>query len=139
MKKRQVHDCTHLTLEARKIIQAGIENGATKADIARTIGKDATTVAKEIRKHRKLKPRNTYARSVLCGRRLSKKCRKNSYCNVKCEHFEEPTCKRRDKSPGACNKCPDTKKCHLDRYYYSALTADQEYRRDLVDYREGIL
>jgi len=26
----------------------------------------------------------------------------------------------------------------LDRYYYSALTADQEYRRDLVDYREGI-
>ena len=138
MKRKTTNDCTHLTLEARKIIQAGIENGATKADIARTIGKDATTVAKEIRKHRKFKPRNTYARSVLCGRRLAKKCRKNSYCNVKCEHFEEPSCKRRDKSPGACNKCPDTTKCHMDRYYYSAVTADQEYRRDLVDYREGI-
>lgn len=132
------HDGTHLTLEERKIIQAGIENGATKADIARTIGKDATTVAKEIRKHRKLRPRNTYARSVLCGRRLSKACRKKSYCNVKCELFEEPKCRRRDKSPGACNKCPDTTRCHLDRYYYNAVTADQEYRRDLVDYREGI-
>ena len=138
MRRKQVHDGTHLTLDERKVIQAGIENGSTKADIARTIGKDSTTVAKEIRKHRKLKPRNTYARSVLCGKRLSKMCRKKSYCNVKCELFEEPTCNRRDKSPGACNSCPDIKTCHLDRYYYSALTADEEYRRDLVDYREGI-
>jgi IS30 family transposase len=60
MKRKQRHDGTHLTLEERKIIQAGIENDSTKADIARTIGKDATTVAKEIRKHRKLKSRNTY-------------------------------------------------------------------------------
>jgi len=138
MKKKQAHDCTHLTLDERKIIQAGIENGATKADIARTIGKDATTVAKEIRKHRKFKPRNTYARSVLCQKRLSKICRKNGYCNIKCEQYEEPKCSRRDRSPGACNKCPDTKTCHLDRYYYSAIAADEEYQRDLVDYREGI-
>ena len=63
MKRKQKHNGTHLTLNERKIIQAGIENGSTKADIARTIGKDATTVAKEIRKHRELKPRN-YINSV---------------------------------------------------------------------------
>ena len=53
-KKPQKPDATHLTLDRRKIIEAGIGNGATKADIGRTIGKDATTVAKEIRKHRQL-------------------------------------------------------------------------------------
>ena len=52
MKRKQTHDSTHLTLDERKVIQTGIENNSTKADIARTIGKDATTVAKEIRKHR---------------------------------------------------------------------------------------
>jgi len=29
-------------------------------------------------------------------------------------------------------------KCHLDKYFYSAITADEQYRQDLVDFREGI-
>lgn|GEM_PF-3406936 len=81
MKRKQQHDGTHLTLEERKIIQAGIENSATKADIARTIGKDATTVAKEIRNHRVFKPRNTFNNPLVCGNRKScptKPCVKNA-------------------------------------------------------------
>jgi hypothetical protein len=62
MGRKHLHDGTHLTKSEREVIQAGIENGSTKADIARTIGKDATTVAKEIRRHRQLKPRNTFGR-----------------------------------------------------------------------------
>jgi len=135
MKRKQIHDGTHLTIEERKIIQAGIENNSTKADIARTIGKDATTVAKEIRKHLKLKPRNTYNRPVLCAR-LSQCTRKP--CVVKCELFEEPKCSRRDKSPGACNKCDKMGKCIYDKYFYDAKKADEEYHRDLVDFREGL-
>ena len=38
MKRNQIHDNTHLTLDERKIIQVGIEKSSTKADIARTIG-----------------------------------------------------------------------------------------------------
>ena len=135
MKRKQVYDGTHLTLDERKIIQVGIENHSTKADIARTIGKDATTVAKEIRKHRVLKPRNTFNRPILCAK--SSICSTKA-CVRKCEHFEEPTCNRRDKSPGACNKCENTAKCSLDKYIYTAEHAHEEYRRDLVDYREGI-
>lgn len=55
---KQIHDNKHLTLDERKIIQIGIENRSNKIDIAKTIGKDATTIAKEIRKHRTFKPRN---------------------------------------------------------------------------------
>lgn len=134
MKSQQKHDGSHLTLEERKIIQAGIQNGATKADIARTIGKDATTVAKEIRKHREIKPRSVFNRPVLCAKR--ELCR--VLCLQKCEDYEDPACNRRDKSPGACNGCADAKKCVMDKYIYDAAYADQEYQRDLVDYREGI-
>jgi IS30 family transposase len=130
-----VHDNTHMTLEQRKVIQVGIENGSTKKAIADTIGKDPTTVAKEIRAHRKLKPRNTFNRPILCA--LRKECKKKP-CVAKCADFEEPRCRRRDVSPGACNKCTKFGRCILDRYLYDAETAHAEYRRDLVDFREGI-
>jgi len=135
MKRKQAHDGTHLTLDERKVIQAGIENGSTKADIARTIGKDATTIAKEILKHRQFKPRNVFNRPILCAK--MKSCTQKP-CVNKCEYFEEPTCKRRDKSPGACNKCENMSKCKMDKYFYHATNADEEYRRDLVDFREGL-
>lgn len=46
----------HLTLEDRKQIPSGVEEGLSKAAIAHTIGKDPTTVAKEITRHRALTP-----------------------------------------------------------------------------------
>ena len=39
----------HLTLSEREIIQRGIENGSTKASIAATLGKDKSTIGKEIK------------------------------------------------------------------------------------------
>jgi IS30 family transposase len=135
MKRKQLHDNTHLTLDERKIIQAGIENGSTKVAIARTIGKDESTVAKEVRKHREFRGRNTYLQPVLCARQGF--CTKKP-CLRKCELFEEPKCSRRDRSPGACNKCPDTPKCRKDKYIYNAEAADKEYHRELVESREGI-
>lgn len=134
MKRKQLHDNTHLTLDERKVIQIGIENGSSKAAIARNIGKDETTVAKEIRKHREFRARNTYYRPVLCAKQGA--CPQTP-CLRKCEFFEEPKCSRRDRSPGACNKCPMLK-CPKDKYVYNAEAADKEYRRALVESREGI-
>ena len=96
MKRKQRHDNTHLTLDNRRVIQIGIENNSTKADIARTTGKDATTIAKEIRKHRILKPHNTYGRPILCGKLGT--CGQKA-CLKRCASFEEPKCNRRDKLP----------------------------------------
>lgn len=135
MKRKQKHDSTHLILEERKVIQAGIENNSTKADIARTIGKDATTVAKEIRSHRQLKPRNTLYRPILCVHLRT--CTQKP-CIKKCGLYEEPACTRRDKSPGACNKCEKSKACPMDKYLYDAELAHKEYLHNLSDSREGI-
>ena len=43
---------SHITLEQRRIIAEGIKNGSSKSAIAETIGKDKSTVAKEIKLHR---------------------------------------------------------------------------------------
>ena len=130
---RIIHDNKHLSLNDRKIIQQGIENRCNKVDIARTLGKDPTTIAKEIRLHRELKPRNTYNMPSICVH--IKKC---GGCKYKCKNYEEQTCKLRDRSPGACNKCPKSTSCHLDKYFYDAEKADKQYRNDLVDFRQGI-
>ena len=45
----------HLTLEERRIIQTGISNGSTKTAIGKTLGKDNSTIGKEIKNHRILK------------------------------------------------------------------------------------
>ena len=130
---KQIHDNKHLTLNERKIIQTGIENRSNKVDIAKTIGKDPTTVAKEIRKHRIFRPRNQFIYPSICIH--NKEC---GGCKRKCNKYEEPKCNKRDKSPGACNKCPKINSCHLDKYFYYANKADKEYKTDLVDFREGI-
>lgn len=131
--KKYLCDNSHLTLDERKIIQTGIENRSRKVDIARTIGKDPTTIAKEIRKHREFKPRNTFNYPSICIHR--QEC---GGCKRKCSRYEEINCNKRDRSPGACNKCPNIARCHLDKYFYYATKADKEYHEDLVDFREGI-
>lgn len=130
---KQVHDNKHLTLDERKIIQTGIESRSNKVDIARTIGKDPTTIAKEIRKHRTFKPRNQFIYPSICIHR--QEC---GGCRRQCPRYEEIKCNKRDKSPGVCNKCPKITTCHLDKYFYYATTAEEEYKTDLVDFREGI-
>lgn len=44
----------HLTLSERQIIETGIKNGSSKKAIAKIIGKDNSTVAKEIKEHRSI-------------------------------------------------------------------------------------
>lgn len=132
-KPKYCHNGSHFTQNDREKIQTGIEERLTKREIAISIHKDETTVAKEIRKHRIKRPRNPYYYPNICVHR--KKCRG---CKKRCENYIEETCLKRDRSPGACNKCPKYINCHLDKYYYDARKAQMEYEKDLVDFREGI-
>lgn len=59
-------------------------------------------------------------------------------CKKQCSKYEEIKCNKRDKSSGTCNKCPNISKCHLDKYFYYATNAFEEYKTDLIDYRKGI-
>lgn len=124
----------HLTVQERIIIEKGIENGFTKAAaIALTIGKDKSTVGREIKKHRELVHKSSY--KINCAN--MKNCSHNHVC-VNCADFKPFTCNRRDRSPGACSGCSKYTHCRYDKYRYKADFSHKKYREDLVDSRTGI-
>ena len=126
----------HLTLAERQIIETGISHGSTKAAIAKTLGKDKSTIGKEIKLHRI----KSFSISYPLDCSLFPKCKdRNTFlCNPQCPSYIQFTCKRRDRSPGACNGCEKYSRCHYDKYRYSASQADSEYRDSLVSTRLGI-
>ena len=129
----------HLSLDDRKVIQAGLEEGLSKAEIARRIGKSPSTISKEIKLHKKFRLASAYGRGTgyFCANRGKfKECHG---CKKECEHFIERSCTRRDKI-GVCNKCPINNNggCGLDKYFYFANKAHEEYLYTLSDAREGV-
>lgn len=128
----------HLTLEDRKSIQEGIENGLSKTEIARRIFKDPTTVSKEILRHRTFKPRNRFNRPVICSRLKTCKLKKGNSCSARCPDFKPQGCVRRDRRIGACNHCEKVSQCNLDHYFYNANRAHESYLFHLSDSRQGV-
>lgn len=125
---------SHLTLEERRIILAGITNGSSKAAIAQTIGKDKSTVGKEIKLHRSL----THKCKMPLECNHYKKCVFGRQCTPDCPEYLPFHCSRRDRSPGACNGCSNWSHCHFDKYQYCPEDAHMDYRTTLTDSREGV-
>lgn len=124
----------HLVIEERRIIETGIRNGSTKAAIAQTLGKDKSTIGKEIKNHRVL--------SYKCKMPLEcsgyKKCVHGRDCTPECPDYIPFTCARRDRSPGACNGCSTYTSCRFDKYTYNPEKAQYEYHETLVESRQGV-
>lgn len=104
----------HLTYEDRLEIQECLAKGMTFKDIGKRIGKDQTTVSKEVKLHT-----TTYT---------------NSFCKT------EEICPNLKKAPFVCNGCDKKSRsnCPYIRHLYEAKRADTEYRETLVDTRTGI-
>lgn len=104
----------HMTMEDRIEIQECLSKGMTFKAIARRIGKDPTTVSREVK-----------------GRSAE---HRNSYCTV------EDTCPLLLKAPFVCNGCSKRNyaSCHYLRRLYTAKRAQNEYETTLVESREGI-
>lgn len=125
---------THLTLDERRIILTGISNGSSKTAIAQTIGKDKSTVGKEIKLHRSL----SHKCSLPLECSAYRKCPFGRSCTPDCPEFVPFRCSRRDRSPGACNGCSNWNHCRFDKYTYSPEDAQSVYSSTLVDSRQGV-
>lgn len=125
---------SHLTLDERRIILTGITNGSSKTAIAQTIGKDKSTVGKEIKLHRTL----THKCKMPLECSSYRKCVHGRQCTPDCPEYVPFKCPRRDRTPGACNGCSDWSKCHFDKYQYCPEDAHMDYRTTLIDSREGV-
>lgn len=146
----------HMTLDDRIIIEKGLEQQHSLRSIALQLGKDPTTISKEIKKHRSFQqhnhfnePKNKCALVADCKRKnicgtyapvCKKKCRSCNHCNSHCKDFVPRSyhCSKLDKAPFVCNGCLKKSGCRLDKSYYKAVTAHRQYKTVLVESRTGI-
>ena len=145
-----------MTQDNRVTIEKGLDTGTSLRKIAESIGKDPSTVSKEIKKHRTLYGHNTFnessnkcALSHDCKRKqlcsdsrpsCKKLCHACPHCNRICPDFIPKSyhCDLLDKAPFVCNGCRKKSHCRLDKYYYKATSAFRQYRTVLVESRTGI-
>ena len=131
----------HMSFDDRLEIEAGLKQQLSFKAISEVIGKDCTTVAKEIKNHYQVyqkggigKPFNNCIHRINCPFR-----EKGKFCNVKhCSHYEQEQCLKLKKAPYVCNGCPKRHSCTLEKHLYEAEYAQKEYTSILKESREGI-
>ncbi|MCL2676132.1 MAG: IS30 family transposase, partial [Firmicutes bacterium] len=110
----------HLTLDDRISIQESLSLGMTFKAIGKHLGKDQTTISKEVKKRIGIIP-TTVKRTDGKG---------NLVVSV---------CPKLQKAPFVCNPCPGTRKaCQFDKHIYSAKPAQDGYKTTLRESREGL-
>jgi IS30 family transposase len=111
----------HMSLDDRIKIQECLSHAMTFKAIARQIGKDQTTVSKEVKKHLTIVP-------TVVNR-----------LDANGESLPTPICPQLLKAPFVCNSCKrHSSRCAFDRHIYYARQAHKEYEQLLSEAREGI-
>lgn len=147
----------YLTYEERLEIEAGLKKNLSFGTIGKQIGKDRTTIAKEIKKHsyekktgyggwayNACKHRGDCKLKDICGkgqcrRPSSAYCKLCSSCNDFCPDFVEEMCSVPLKPPYVCNGCEQYNKCTLRKNVYNAADAHIAFSENISEARSGIL
>ena len=103
----------HLNLSQRIIIESKLNENVSLRKIGEMVGKPHTTISREI----------------LSRRVLSKGNRFNNF---------NTSCKNTDTAPFVCNGCPNKRNCKKNKYFYYAKDANDDYRKILIESRQGI-
>ena len=145
----------HLTAEERRTIEDCLNQKMTYAGIARILGKDPTTISKEVNTHIILRRDGPFGKvynncqhqffckkATICERCVSPQkhafCRNCSMCNQHCPDYEPIVCSRRKKTAHVCNGCGHIAGCNFEKKIYKASKAQKEYKTLLSESRSGI-
>ena len=141
----------HLTLDERNFIEQELARNTSFREIAHYLGKDPSTISKEVKKHRIKQDgqaihvgfnycakRYNCHRKNLCSSKCTKECRHCNKCNNVCSDFEDGICLRLRRAPFVCNGCPGKYGCKLTKYYYRAISSFKAYKTVLSESRQGI-
>ena len=104
----------------RETIQILLNKGKSFTEIGKAIGKDRTTISKEIRRNRYIKSNFYDAFDIKGINSAIQKCDKLIH------------------KPYVCNTCPNKKFCNKHHLYYEFKLAEQHYKDNLVESRSGI-
>ena len=124
-----------ITLSQRIRIEDMLNQRHRKFEIANELDKSQSTIAREINKHKKIKPANPLKKDNMYNCKYFVNCK---ICTGKCRIFQPIYCKDRDRIIGVCNNCKDLKTCKLDKYFYIAEEAQKKYEYTLRDSRQGV-
>ena len=146
----------HLTFSDRVYIEQELMQQSSFKSIAANLGKDPSTISKEIRLHCAVAPNGTY-RFPRCSYCLHfKKCKDTSFlcygctklschsCKVShdlsqnCKDYNPFACPKLSKTPYVCNGCDQKITCHESKRYYRAKQAQKAYEETLSNSRSGI-
>lgn len=146
----------HMSANDRQTIAIRLEERKSFRSIAEEIGKDPSTVSKEIRNHtlvsqtgcaghayNNCKHRRGCPEKHVCSEctnyRLMNRCWACKLCNFSCSHYEADHCFKLDKPPYVCNGCPEKHhNCTLEKKFYNAKNAQDTYKATLSESRTGI-
>lgn len=145
---------SHLTFDDRLKIQKHITEGKSFKFIAGELGKDPTTISKEIKNHIQFLKTGCYGKVHndclnrmdctalhLCG---NKRCRHycrfciTHRCASLCPEYQLEVCSRLSLPPYVCNSCEERRSCTLEKRTYSALPAQKEYEHIRTEARQGL-
>lgn len=128
----------HLSFDDRLQIEKGLNENKSFKQIGKDIGKDCTTISKEIKNH------IIYKNTGALGRRFNN-CNKRNECPVrhyctlkKCSNYVEEKCHKLFNPPYVCNGCKNKRVCTLSKQIYESTYAYKEYKENLKESRSGI-
>ena len=140
----------HLTLQDRITIQCGVTQSLSFKTIAAQLGKDASTIAKEVKRHLIVKNTSSATRRYnpcakadactqkhLCTQRCSKYCKNCGKCFQYCREFVYMEYPKLKVPPYCCNPCKSKLHCSLTKHYYYAQLAQKAYETKIRDNRTG--
>ncbi len=141
---------THLTLSDRIVIESSLRDGFSFKQIAQELGKDPSTISKEVRGHYKVVEKDTFNPCIHrreckhyadlcnpCKFKWGKSCKQCTGCFTHCSDFEEKHCLKLRKPPYVCNGCKERNGCKLRRHLYEAKFAQTEYETVRSESRQG--
>jgi len=144
----------HLNQEGRNIIEQRLLRKESFKSIGSELGKDPTTIAKEVKSHIQFRKTGCYGRAFndclfrkgctaqhLCGNRKCTRycCFCNAHpCSSLCPDYHQQICSRLSKPPYVCNACDDKRSCTLEKRVYSAVCAQREYEAIRSESRQGL-
>ena len=146
---------TFFTYEERLTLQKYLKESKSFKEIARSLGKNPSTISREVRKYlsevatgypgfpyNACKNRFNCRKKDICGKDCTRVstvyCKLCQRCNNNCQDFIEEICIARFRVPYVCNSCGQISKCSLMKNLYDAEHAHIKAHEVISQSRSGL-
>lgn len=153
-KEKIMNKQKHMNLSMRTTIESELVKKTSFKGISSLLGKDCTTISKEVRNHRVIEQTGSFGKAFndcerafdhqcdlrcVCERCITRKrpCWSCGKCSDFCVLYKKKECRKLQKPPYVCNACQERSSCTLVKAFYRASSAQKEYETLRSESRSG--